>query len=280
MERTLIIFKPDSVQRGLCGEILSRFEKKGLQIVGMKLMRIPQSLAETHYEAHKGKPFYAGLVKFMTSSAVVVLALAGKDAIVVSRKLMGATFGSKAEPGTIRGDFGVSNSFNLVHGSDSPEATRDLHNLAGSHEEVGDIETAAALYERALELKDRVVGSDQEELGEMQFSVAQLYIEWGNFSRARELLAMCIGTFKRKKGARLAVAYETAAHIEEYSGRYNDALADLARAAKIWESCGPDRTAELATNMEYRASLLDQMKKKDSANWLRERAAAARAGSI
>jgi len=166
------------------------------------------------------------------------------------------------------------------YGSDSPEATRDLHNLAGSHEEVGDIETAAALYERALELKDRVVGSDQEELGEMQFSVAQLYIEWGNFSRARELLAMCIGTFKRKKGARLAVAYETAAHIEEYSGRYNDALADLARAAKIWESCGPDRTAELATNMEYRASLLDQMKKKDSANWLRERAAAARAGSI
>jgi nucleoside-diphosphate kinase len=127
MERTLIIIKPDAVQRGYCGEILHRFERKGLQIVGMKLMKIPTSLAEMHYEPHRGKPFYAGLVKFMTSSAVVVLALAGKDAIVVSRKLMGATFGSKAEPGTIRGDFGVSNSFNLVHGSDSPEsAVREL----------------------------------------------------------------------------------------------------------------------------------------------------------
>jgi tetratricopeptide (TPR) repeat protein len=164
-------------------------------------------------------------------------------------------------------------------GADSPEATRDLHNLAGSHEACGDIEAAAALYERALELKDRAVGGDQEALGEMQFSVAGLYIEWGNFSRARELLSMCIGTFKRKKGARLAVAYETLAHIDEYSGRYNDALAELARAAKIWESCGPERTSELVTNMEYRASLLDQLKKKDSANWLREKAAAARAGA-
>ena len=106
-------------------------------------------------------------------------------------------------------------------GADSPEATRDLHNLAGSHEEAGDIEAAAALYERAIELKDRMVGGDQEELAEMQFSVAGLYIEWGNFSRARELLSMCVGTFKRKKGARLAVAYETLAHIEEFSGRYN-----------------------------------------------------------
>jgi tetratricopeptide (TPR) repeat protein len=165
------------------------------------------------------------------------------------------------------------------HGSDSPEAARDLHNLAGSCEEAGDIESAAALYERALDLKDRSVGGDQEALGEMQFSVAGLYIEWGNFSRARELLSMCIGTFKRKKGARLAVAYETLAHIEEYSGRYTDALAELARAAKIWESCGQERTAELVTNMEYRASLFDQMKRKDSANWLRERAAAARAGA-
>ena len=127
MERTLIIFKPDAVQRGLCGEILTRFEKKGLQIVGMKLMRLPPQLVETHYEPHKGKPFYAGLVKFMTSSPVVVLALEGKDAIAIARKMMGATFGSKAEPGTIRGDFGVSNSFNLIHGSDSPEsAQREL----------------------------------------------------------------------------------------------------------------------------------------------------------
>jgi len=122
MERTLIILKPDAVQRGIAGEILTRFEKKGLQVVGLKLMKIPQQLAETHYEPHKGKPFYPGLVKFMTSSPVVVLALAGKDAITIARKMMGATFGSKAEPGTIRGDYGVSNSFNLIHGSDSPEA--------------------------------------------------------------------------------------------------------------------------------------------------------------
>ena len=122
MERTLIILKPDAVQRGLTGEIITRFEKKGLQLVGAKMMKIPQQLAETHYEPHRGKPFYAGLVRFMTSSPVIVLALAGKDAITIARKMMGATFGSKAEPGTIRGDLGVSNSFNLIHGSDSPEA--------------------------------------------------------------------------------------------------------------------------------------------------------------
>jgi len=111
MERTLIILKPDAVQRGLVGEIVTRFEKKGLQIVGMKMIRIPTDLAETHYELHRGKPFYAGLVKLMTSSPVIVLALAGKGAIDISRKMMGKTFGSQAEPGTIRGDFGVSNSF-------------------------------------------------------------------------------------------------------------------------------------------------------------------------
>jgi nucleoside-diphosphate kinase len=127
MERTLIILKPDAVQRGLSGQIIDRFEKKGLQIVGMKLMQIPKSLAQTHYQPHQGKPFYEGLVSFMTSSPVIVLALSGKDAIAVARKMMGATFGSKAEPGSIRGDFGVSNAFNLIHGSDSPEsATREL----------------------------------------------------------------------------------------------------------------------------------------------------------
>ena len=122
MERTLIIFKPDAVQRGLCGQILTRFENKGLQIVGLKFMTIPRQTAETHYAPHKGKGFYEGLVKFMTSSPVVVVALQGKNAITIARKMMGATFGSNAEPGTIRGDFGVSNSFNLIHGSDSPEA--------------------------------------------------------------------------------------------------------------------------------------------------------------
>jgi nucleoside-diphosphate kinase len=124
VERTLIILKPDSVQRGLCGQILTRFENKGLQIVGCKFMKIAAATAETHYAPHKGKPFYEGLVKFMTSSPVLVLALAGKDAIAIARNLMGATFGSKAAGGTIRGDFGVSNSFNLIHGSDSPEAAQ------------------------------------------------------------------------------------------------------------------------------------------------------------
>jgi nucleoside-diphosphate kinase len=122
LQRTLIILKPDAVQRGLCGDIVARFERKGLQIVGLKFMRISPALAATHYDVHKERPFYAGLVRFMTSSPVVVIALAGKDAVVIARNLMGATFGSKAAPGTIRGDLGVSNAYNLVHGSDSPEA--------------------------------------------------------------------------------------------------------------------------------------------------------------
>ncbi len=122
METTLIILKPDAVQRGLCGRIIGRFEEKGLQVVGAKLMKISPQLAATHYESHKGKKFYDGLVRFMTSSPVLVLAIRGIGAIEISRKMMGATFGSKAEPGTIRGDFGVSNSFNLIHGSDSPDA--------------------------------------------------------------------------------------------------------------------------------------------------------------
>ena len=122
METTLLIIKPDGVQRGLCGQIISRFETKGLQIVGMKMMTIPEELAHRHYAAHKERPFFNGLVRFMTSSPVVVFALRGVGAIEICRRMMGATFGSKAEPGTIRGDFGVSNSFNLIHGSDSPEA--------------------------------------------------------------------------------------------------------------------------------------------------------------
>lgn len=122
MERTLILLKPDAVQRGLVGEVLGRFEKKGLKIAGMKLMQITPELAAKHYEQHKERPFYQGLVNFMTSSPVVALALEGIGAIAVCRKIMGATFGSDAEAGTIRGDYGVSRSYNLVHGSDSPEA--------------------------------------------------------------------------------------------------------------------------------------------------------------
>ena len=124
METTLIIVKPDGVQRRLAGRILARFEEKGLQVVGAKFMKIPLETAQRHYKPHEGKPFYAGLVQYMTSSPVLVLALRGKNAIAVCRKMMGATFGSKAEPGTIRGDFAISDGYNLIHGSDSAEAAK------------------------------------------------------------------------------------------------------------------------------------------------------------
>ena len=142
METTLIILKPDAVQRGLMGRILSRFEDKGLQIVGCKMIQISQHMAERHYEAHKGKPFYNGLVAFMTSSPVLVLAIRGVGAISICRKMMGATFGSNAEGGTIRGDFGVSNSFNLIHGSDSPEAAAKEMELFFTENEILDWDRA------------------------------------------------------------------------------------------------------------------------------------------
>jgi nucleoside-diphosphate kinase len=124
METTLIILKPDAVQRGLMGRIITRLEEKGLQVVGAKMMLISRDLAERHYESHRGKGFYEGLIKFMTSSPVLAMAVRGMGAIAISRRMMGATLGSNADPGTIRGDFGVSSSFNLIHGSDSPEAAR------------------------------------------------------------------------------------------------------------------------------------------------------------
>lgn len=127
MERTLIILKPDAVQRGLIGEIITRFERKGLQVVAAKFMKISPQLAATHYEPHQGKPFYTGLVRFMTASPVLAIVLEGKEVITIARKMMGKTFGAQAESGTIRGDYGVSNSFNLIHGSDSPEsAAREI----------------------------------------------------------------------------------------------------------------------------------------------------------
>ena len=122
MQSTLVIIKPDAVQRGLSGRIIQRFEDKGLFIIGAKLMKIPAELAGKHYSDHAGKPFYDGLVKFMTSSPVWVLAVRGERAIEVVRTLMGTTDGCEAAPGTIRGDFGSSKGFNLVHGSDSEGA--------------------------------------------------------------------------------------------------------------------------------------------------------------
>jgi len=122
MERTLIILKPDAVQRRLSGRILQRFEDKGLAFSAMKLMKIARELAERHYAPHKGKPFYPGLIDYITSGPVIVLVLQGPRCIEIARTLMGKTFGYEAAPGTIRGDFGASRSFNLIHGSDSPES--------------------------------------------------------------------------------------------------------------------------------------------------------------
>ena len=122
MERTFVMVKSDGVQRRLVGEILGRFERKGLKIVGLKILRMPQAQAENLYSVHKGKPFYDGLVKFITASPVVTMVLEGARAIQVVRTMLGKTFSYEAEPGTIRGDFGVSKGFNLIHGSDSPES--------------------------------------------------------------------------------------------------------------------------------------------------------------
>ncbi len=124
LERTLVLLKPDAVQRGLIGEIVARFERKGLRIVGLKLRRFDLKLIEQHYAVHRERPFYGKLVKFMTSGPVVAIAIEGKDAIEVVRKLMGATNSRKAEAGTIRGDLGMSFSNNLVHGSDGPDSAK------------------------------------------------------------------------------------------------------------------------------------------------------------
>jgi nucleoside-diphosphate kinase len=121
MERTLLIIKPDAVQRGLIGPILTRLERQGLRFAAMKLMQITPELAGRHYAIHVGKPFYEPLIEFITSGPVVVALLEGQDAINIMRKTMGATNPAQAEPGTIRGDFGLEIGRNLVHGSDGPD---------------------------------------------------------------------------------------------------------------------------------------------------------------
>jgi len=127
VERTLIIVKPDAVQRGLIGEIIRRFETRGLKIVGMKLMQASRSLAEKHYAEHLGKPFYEGLLNYITSSPVVVMALEGPNAVQAARETIGKTDPVAAAPGSIRGDLGITKGRNLVHGSDGVEsAEREL----------------------------------------------------------------------------------------------------------------------------------------------------------
>ncbi len=121
MERTLVIIKPDGVQRGLAGDIISRFERRGLRIAALKLMQISLELAQRHYAVHKGKPFYEPLLQYITSGPVVVMVLEGRDIIGTVRRTMGATNPAKAAPGTIRADLALETGRNLVHGSDSPE---------------------------------------------------------------------------------------------------------------------------------------------------------------
>ena len=121
MQQTLILLKPDCVQRRLVGTIIQRFEQKGLRLAGLKLLQPSRSLAEKHYAVHKGKPFYESLLQFLTAGPTVAMVWEGREAVAVCRSLMGPTDGTKAAPATIRGDFALSVQNNLVHGSDSPE---------------------------------------------------------------------------------------------------------------------------------------------------------------
>ncbi len=127
VQRTFVAIKPDGVERGLIGEVVNRFERRGLKIVGMKLLKVSREMAETHYGEHKGKPFYEGLVGYITSAPIVGMVLEGKDAVALARNVIGATNPLNAAPGTIRGDLAIEIGRNLVHGSDSPEsATREI----------------------------------------------------------------------------------------------------------------------------------------------------------
>jgi nucleoside-diphosphate kinase len=125
VERTLVLVKPDGVQRGIIGEILARFERKGLKVVGLRLLSVPREMAERHYAVHAGKPFYPGLVEFITSGPVAALALEGPDAIATVRRLVGVTRPNEADAGTIRGEFGISTLRNLIHASDAVETAAE-----------------------------------------------------------------------------------------------------------------------------------------------------------
>jgi nucleoside-diphosphate kinase len=121
MQKTLVLLKPDCIQRRLAGTILERFERKGLRLAGLKLVQASRALAELHYAVHKGKPFYDSLLNFLTSGPTLAVVLEGREAVAVVRQLMGPTDGTKAAPATIRGDFAISVQNNLIHGSDSAE---------------------------------------------------------------------------------------------------------------------------------------------------------------
>ena len=127
MEQTFVIVKPDAVQRGLIGQIVSRFERRGLKIVAMKLLQVSDELARQHYAVHEGKPFFDGLIQYITSAPIVAMVLEGTDAISLVRNTVGMTRPAEAAPGTIRGDFGIEVGRNLVHASDGPDtATSEI----------------------------------------------------------------------------------------------------------------------------------------------------------
>ena len=159
-------------------------------------------------------------------------------------------------------------------GLDSAEAASDLEMLARSCEASGDIDGAAAQFERVLALKQRAVGVDLDVIAEMQATLGHRYISWRRYSRARELLMEAVGTLRRKGGARLALGYETLAQIEEEAGHYHDALRELSRAGKVWESLQAEHPAELIQNLEHRAFLFQQLRQDREAVFLRDRAAA------
>ena len=138
MEKTLVLVKPDGVQRGLIGTVIGRIENKGLKIAGLKLIHVSEELAKEHYGEHVDRPFFGDLVSFITSSPVVALEIEGDNAVAVMRTLMGGTNPQEAAPGTIRGDFGMTIGMNLVHGSDSPESAERELNLFFQKEEVLD----------------------------------------------------------------------------------------------------------------------------------------------
>jgi nucleoside-diphosphate kinase len=144
VERTLIIIKPDGIQRHLAGEIIRRFEKKGVKLIASKFMQLSGELARQLYAVHQGKPFFEGLVKFLSSAPVLVMVWEGEGVIETARKMIGATFGHEAGPGTIRGDFNCSGRHNLVHGSDSPKSAEQEINLLFKPDEIIDYELADA----------------------------------------------------------------------------------------------------------------------------------------
>ena len=134
-EQTLVLIKPDGVQRGLIGEVIARYERKGLKIVGLKLQQLPRDMAEALYAVHQGRPYYDVLIEFMTSAPIVALAIEGRGAIELVRILNGETDPQKSQPGTIRGDFSVNITHNIVHASDSPQnAQRELEIVFASDE--------------------------------------------------------------------------------------------------------------------------------------------------